>query len=405
MASGPMEGRQAYQRLMGKVAARSPLLVVACLLGAIAGLACGSGGASPVGGEATVPTGWERLPSPVRVPDGAKFLAAGDRLLLAGGCAHDYRDVGGCGRSRNVYSFTPGAAEWNQLSRPPKGIGGAAVWTGEEAVFLDLSGRRPVSGVALDPITGDWGEIPEGPVSATNAEAVWAGDRVVVWGGRARNGTGDPKGAAYDPLTGRWSRIARAPVSLNLFDLVWTGSEVIAFGSRLDQRNWSGTKTAVGAAYDPATDTWRRLPPSDLNPQATTASWFDGALVAYGYDGRSQAYLPDRDRWQRTQKMPLDFSECYPESIASESSLTAFYCGQIVTLDSIDGRWEPLEGGLTERIHHNHDVEIPVWRFSLLATLGDTTYFLAEGVTFGGGGTARYNFPESPHSFWSYRPA
>ena len=47
----------------------------------------------------------------------------------------------------------------------------------------------------------------------------------------------------------------------------------------------------------------------------------------------------------------------------------------------------------------------PVWRFSLLATLGDTTYFLAEGVTFGGGGTARYNFPESPHSFWSYRPA
>jgi hypothetical protein len=179
---------------------------------------------------------------------------------------------------------------------------------------------------------------------------------------------------------------------------------VIAFGSRLDQRNWSGTKTAVGAAYDPATDSWRRLPPSDLNPQATTASWFDDALVAYGYDGRSQAYLPDRNRWLRAQKMPLDFSECYPDSIASESSLTAFYCGQIVTLDSVGERWKPLEGGLTERIHHNHDVQIPVWRFSLLAALGDTTYFLAEGITFGGGGTARYNFPESPHSFWSYSP-
>ena len=363
-------------------------------------LACG---ASPETDGPDVPAGWARLPAPPEIPEGAMLLTAGDRLLLAGGCAHDYVD-GRCGRSRRGYSFTPGAAEWSELPPSPAGIGGSGVWTGEEAIFLDLSGRRPASGVALDPDTGSWDEIPDGPVSATNAEAVWAGDRVVVWGGRARNGSGAVEGAAYDPATREWAPIAEAPLSLNLFDLVWTGSEVIAFGSRLDRRNWSGTESAVGAAYDPETDRWRRLPPSDLNPQATTASWFDGALVAYGYDGRSQAYLPERDRWRPTQKMPLDFAECYPDSIASEDRLIAFYCGQIVTLDSIDERWKPLEGGLTERIRsYGSGVETPVWRFSQLAALGDTVYFLAEGITFGGGGGARYHFPESPHSFWSYR--
>ena len=386
---------------MGYVDARKPLAAIACLVAAFAGIACGDGDGAPAESELSAPSGWTRLPSPARVPFGTTLLAAGDRLLLAGGCAHDYRDDGGCGRSRHAYSFAPGEAKWRELPRPPRGVPSAGVWTGEEAIFLDLSGRRPATGMALDPDAGTWSEIPDGPVSAANAEAVWAGDRVVVWGGRGRNGSGEAKGATFDPETGEWSRIAEAPVSLNLFDLVWTGSEVIAFGSRLDRRNWSGTKTAVGAAYDPATDTWRRLPPSDLNPQATTASWFDGALIAYGYDGRSQAYLPDRDRWQPKQKMPLDFSECYPDSIASETSLIAFYCGQIVTLDSADGPWKPLKGGLTEGIHHNGGIQIPVWRFSLLATLGDSTYFLAEGVTFGGGGTARYNFPESPHSFWS----
>jgi hypothetical protein len=379
------------------------MFTAGALVAAVFALPGCSEGHEATSAAASEPAGWARLPSPARVPDGATLLAAGDRLLLAGGCAHDYRDAG-CGRWRHVYSYMPGATAWTELPRPPNGVPGAGVWTGEEAIFLDLSGRRPTTGLALDPDAGTWSEIPEGPVAAANAEAVWAGEELIVWGGEGRNGSGRVTGAAYDPADQTWTRIARAPVSLNLFDLVWTGSEMIAFGSRLDRRNWSGTNTAIGAAYDPATDTWRRMPPSDLNPQATTASWFDGALIAYGYDARSQAYLPEQDRWQRTQKMPLDFSECYPDSVASASSLTAFYCGQIVTLDSADGRWEPLTGGLTERIHRNGQIHIPVWRFSLLAALGGTTYFLAEGVTFGGGG-ARYNFPEAPHSFWSSSPA
>lgn len=382
--------------------ARRAVLTIAiglALAGAIAG--CGSDESTADGGEPPDRPGWSRLPTPSEVPSGATLLAAGDRLILAGGCAHDYVD-GRCGRSRSVLSFSPGAAGWEELPAAPGGISGPGVWTGEEAIFLSLSGRHRATGLALDPEAGEWSAIPPGPISSPTAEAVWAGAEVVVWGGSSRNGSGAAAGAAYDPAAGTWRRIADAPVSLNLFDLVWTGSEVIAFGSQLDRRNWSGTKTAVGAAFDPASDSWRRLPPSRMNPQATTASWFDGALIAYGYDGRSQAYDPSSDEWAGPEKMPLDFSECYPDSVAAESSLTAFYCGQIVTLDSADGRWNPLEGGLTERIHHNHDVRIPVWRFSLLATLADTTYFLAEGITFGGGGTARYNFPESPHSFWSY---
>jgi hypothetical protein len=55
----------------------------------------------------------------------------------------------------------------------------------------------------------------------------------------------------------------------------------LLFGSLLNDRNIAETETSVGAAYDPSTDSWRTLPPSELSPQATSAVDEEG-VPCYG---------------------------------------------------------------------------------------------------------------------------
>jgi hypothetical protein len=47
---------------------------------------------------------------------------------------------------------------------------------------------------------------------------------------------------------------------------------MIVFGAALHGGNFPETPTAIGAAYNPASDTWRRLPESDIDPNANTAA-------------------------------------------------------------------------------------------------------------------------------------
>ena len=94
----------------------------------------------------------------------------------------------------------------------------------------------------------------------------------------------------------RWRTIADGPIDITDGSAVWTGDEMIVFGAALDGNNHADTPTAIGAAYDPTSDTWRELPPSDLSPQAMTAEWLNGELIAWDYDQASAGIRPDRRR-------------------------------------------------------------------------------------------------------------
>ena len=384
-----------------------PRLMAAKLLGTVVllglltlGAGCGAGSpdASPSVSSGPV---WERLEAPPRKTEEATLLAAGSRLLLYGGCAHDYNDSGGCGRSRRGLSFDTETEAWGEMPRSPTGVSGPPVWTGEEAITISSSLDRPLHGLAYDPAGESWRELPDGPLALTKEAVVWTGEEVIVWGGPGRNGVGSVGGAAYDPASDNWRTIARAPVRLNQFDLLWTGEEVIAFGALLDRGNRSSSRRAIGAAYDPEANTWRELPPSRLVPNATTASWLDGRLIAYDYGGRWQAYDPSTDGWTDPQKMPLDEGECYPDSITAGETVVAFYCGQILRFDPEQDGWQRIDGGLTERVRDS----IPIWRFSQLGQSADAVYLLAEGITFGRSGIVEYGFSDAPRSFWALRPA
>ena len=354
---------------------------------------------------AAVPVGWTELPSPPEFREGMSLVWAGTRLLAWGGCNPGGADA--CEPTAGGFGFDPMTQSWGPLENAPvAGTNADEVWTGKEAIFL-LEEENRLKGQAYDPATGAWRTIATPPIEPRfGAVAVWTGSEVIFWGGGNPDDATVTGGAAYDPASDSWRTIAGAPVGLNLASGMWTGREMLVFGSLLDDRNRADTRFSVGAAYDPKTDMWRELTPSQLSPQATSAVWVGDRAVAWDYDVHSQEFDADLDVWSEPVKMPLDFSECYPESVVAGDLVFAFFCGRGALYDASSGRWEEIHGGpLEEKVESEiHGRALELWRFGQLVSTGDTVFMLAEGITLGKTGEACYQCPGSPISFWAYHP-
>lgn len=217
--------------------------------------------------------------------------------------------------------FNPDTNRWMSIARSPlaRRFGHTAVWTGEEMLvwggaYGDFAGERS-DGAAYDPDTDRWRLLAESPlVGRYLHSAVWTGKEMLLWGGSDDAETegfhGEPSryladGAAYDPASDSWRRLADAPFAPRAaHTAVWTGSEMLV---------WDGIE---GADYDPASDTWRRLPTSPLSARyGHTAVWTDEEMLIWGGNesGRGTcfladgaAYSPKRDAWTPLPDSPLD---------------------------------------------------------------------------------------------------
>jgi hypothetical protein len=298
--------------------------------------------AGPVRFDA-LPVGWTELPAPPEMLLDAATAWTGDRLLVWGGSVDTFDESGAAGAG---YAFDTGTGGWAELAPSPLAprTWPAAAWTGTELLVWGGVRERPFGdGAAYDPDTDSWRRLPPAPISARAPLSVWTGEELVVWGTAARTrGEIPTDGAAYDPATDTWRTIAPGPIELTDATAVWTGREMIVFGAALDSRNRAATETAIGAAYDPATDTWRRLPDSDLSPQASTASWNGEELIAWDYNLDTAAYDPTNDRWRSLPDVPLRSAECYPASIPVGGDVFGEYCGAMAVYERAAGRWREV---------------------------------------------------------------
>jgi hypothetical protein len=290
-----------------------------------------------------LPTGWSELPAPPEVRSDAATAWTGTELLVWGG--YEYvganEDPGADG-----FAFDAAARLWEPL--PPSPLAGrsdsAFAWTGQELLIWggwDGGFRDPPyfdDGAAYDPVAGTWRMLAPAPIDARTAFSVWTGEEMIVWGSTERAAR-RRDGAAYDPITNAWRTIATGPIDITDGSAVWTGDEMIVFGAALDGNNHADTPTAVAAAYDPEADTWRELPPSELSPQAMTASWLGGELIAWDYDHASAAYDPVADVWQALPDVPLRFSECRPVTVATSKTVFGEFCGGTVVFSRQERAW------------------------------------------------------------------
>lgn len=355
---------------------------------------------APVDPWAAYDEGWTALPEPPELRVGTSVAWTGQELIVWSGVPS-----GGDEPALDGFAFDPLEGTWRRLPGAPVGretfgVTPKPIWTGTEVLFYP-------TGLAFDPGSNTWRELPPAPHDPgyRQTAVVWTGSEMVVFGGGEVDSNTAHQGAAYDPRTDRWRRIADAPIGLNLLSAAWTGDEVIVFGSLLNDRNVAETRSSVGAAYDPASDTWRTLPPSELSPQATSAVFAGGRLIAWDYEVTSQEYDPMTDAWSEPVGMPMEFSECYPESVVAGDVVFAWFCGQASILDVRTGGWQRVRGGVLEPRIEANEQEYELFRFASLVAADDVFAMVAEGITVDEDGVPCYGCPGAPLSYWVYRPA
>lgn len=293
--------------------------------------------------------GWHELPLPPEVrTSGPSLTWTGRELLMWGG----YRYTGMSDEISQDTGFVYDANKrsWRAMAESPlAGRNDAATaWTGRE--LLIWGGRTGDTssfddGAAYDPATDTWRQLPQSPLTERAPLSVWTGDELLVWGNTVRVDEPPLDGAVYDPETDRWRRISDAPIELTDAAAVWTGEEMIVFGAALHGGNVPDTDTAIAAAYNPVNDSWRRLPDSELSPQASTAAWNGTELIAWDYNNQSAALDPRTGSWRTLPDVPIDSGECTPQSIGVEGDMFGYYCGQAVVFDSSEDEWRLVPKG------------------------------------------------------------
>lgn len=252
---------------------------------------------------------WARLPAGPKplAANGGDFAAwTGSRML--------------------VYGLTAGAYStatntWRAIARPgrpPSQIGG---WTGHRLVIWDGVCCEVMVNTAeiYNPVTDSWRTSTSPLEKRWGAMGAWTGRQLVVFGGFS-GFTGEGKvfrdGAAYNPATNTWRRLPPMPQRRGGGTAVWDGREVLFLGGTSPQ---SGQPSLRGMAFNPVTSSWRLLPVMQYRRAGFAAVWTGRDVLVWGglsgHPGawvvppHGEAYNPAANRWSALPKSPLQGRE------------------------------------------------------------------------------------------------
>ncbi|HYH49791.1 MAG TPA: hypothetical protein VEG38_09605 [Acidimicrobiia bacterium] len=251
---------------------------------------------------------------------------------------------------------TEQTGSWQPVAPPPipPVAGAASAWTGRHlvawgggsgSVSEDDSGNwhPSAAGAAYDPAADRWEVLPPAPIPGRlGATAVWTGREVLFWGGAAGHDRFFADGAAYDPTTRRWRALPPAPlIPRTDHQATWTGKEMFVWGgiSRCCPVN-SELHVPSAAAYDPATNLWRRMPdvPDPWSgDDGTAVTLTDGGrplIWRRGHLGSTTTAPDAADVWGNVpgmQPVPLQPDPMLPASTGDPFAMATVVDGEVFT--------------------------------------------------------------------------
>src|SRR3954453_6903434 len=184
-----------------------------------------------------------------------------------------------------------------------------SVWTGKQMIVFgrdeqtatDSRGQTYATGrlnvaATYDPHTKTWRKLspPTQTSGFMQLDSVWSGREMLVWGQGTR--------LAYDPAKDTWRRLPSSPL-LRVRDgfgaVVWTGTEMLGWGG-----GCCGDAFSDGVAYNPATNRWRALPKAPLAGDRHPVGIWTGKRYIVVSGRAAAAYDPARSSWQRIAAAP-----------------------------------------------------------------------------------------------------
>lgn len=275
------------------------LRTIIILLLALGVLSAATTGASSTSSRAG---SWRLLPAtPVPFTQGQSGVWTGRRLILIGRTPfqNPSKDV--------AAAYNPAANHWTKLTPPkaPEYVPGyEAVWTGRQMLAFDA-----FHSVAYTPATNRWRVLPK----AINLGIVtWTGREALGWGGGCC-GEAQKQGSAYSPSAGRYRKLPPTSLGASQGPVgAWTGRELILFVGPYDiDGKLRPASVATAAAYQPASNTWRRIARMPWHPQGGypmgTGVWDGHELLVVGAGNAARsayAYDPATNRWRTLASLP-----------------------------------------------------------------------------------------------------
>jgi N-acetylneuraminic acid mutarotase len=230
---------------------------------------------------------------------GYSAVWTGSELMVWGG----YTFIGSFISTRTNFNdgarYNVAANTWTPITTagaPFRRDSHSAVWSGSQMIVwggqfvegsFDVLRTNYNDGARYNPAANTWSSLNgvAAPPPRYNHTAVWAGDRMTIWGGT--DGTNIfETGGRYFPTANAWSNmtITARPSPRSGYSTVWSGSEMIVWGG-FDSNNYYFD---VGGGYNPVTDVWRSTAPTGERSERRghTAVWTGNELIVWGgFDG------------------------------------------------------------------------------------------------------------------------
>jgi hypothetical protein len=296
--------------------------------------------------------------------------------------------------SSATFGYEPG---WHDLDPTPfePRAGASVTWTGKKIVVFGgqhiyqgsdgtvVPGPTNPGGVAYDLAAKTSGVIAPSPLPVGEYVGVWTGHEIVYLGntGEDREVSSGAGSAAYDPSTDTWRTLATPPredAAPELSGFAWTGHEIIVprLLSRYEPATdtwrpmtappaalaghfvsaWSGRELIfatwydAAAAYDPAKDQWRMLPPAPkaevLGPTMAATS-YGGGVVFVDFLGSAKAFDTATEQWRVLTVPAMSPTKCRVRAVTFGTAAVLDFCSQLVLLDAND-QFRAIDRGTTE---------------------------------------------------------
>lgn len=271
-----------------------------------------------------------------------------------------------------------------------------AVWIGDRMMVwggISSVGNDNTGGL-YDPATDSWQATPTAgaPSGRLDHVMVWTGTEVLVWGGRDSGGAGLGNGARFNPLTMTWSPMAAGGPATLEPEGVWSGSELIIWGD----------DTTSGARYNPQTNTWTQMGMTNA-PSARDGFvmvWADSRALVWGgracgggncpYVNDGGVYDPKANTWQVTSTVGAPVGTYWASGVWTGSELIVFggrTCGFVTGCEVDSGgrynpqtnKWATLPSNGAPSARHDHS---GVWMGDRMLLWGGGGAALNSGAIF-----------------------
>jgi N-acetylneuraminic acid mutarotase len=188
-------------------------------------------------------------------------------------------------------------------------------------------------GALYDPAANSWSALPLAnvPEARANAAAVWAGDRLIVWGGEGASGElGTGAQLTFsNGLPVAWAALSatNAPSARSAHSAVWTGSRMIVWGGQA-----GSSPLGDGSSYNPQGNVWQALNMTNA-PEARSdhaALWTGSDMVvtcgagASGALSTSAAYDPVAAQWRSLGSSGAPVVRSVPGAVWSGTGIVLF---------------------------------------------------------------------------------